>query len=73
MSREQITRTVHFGPVYENKRAGVTNSGVKHSFVETIRDENGAVKVSITHTLSCEADAEIERSRMILDRERTAA
>ena len=71
MSNEQITRTVHFGPVYENRRAGVTNSGVKHSFVETIRDEHGTVKVSITHTLPSAADAEVSRARMILDYERT--
>ena len=67
-----MTRTIDVGPVWENRRAGLTCSGVKHSFVVTTRDENGVVKTSRTYTAASLADAEYERSRIILGNERKA-
>lgn len=70
MPRDTIQRTVKFGPVYENKQKGVSQTGVKHSFAE-LHYDNGKLVTSILHTADNRDRAEEERSRIIAERGET--
>jgi hypothetical protein len=64
---ETIQREIRFSPVYENRQKGVSQTGVKHSFVEQIFDD-GKMWMSILHTCDNEAEATKERERLVAER-----